>query len=86
MLRVSAQETMVCHNFISTQHNRSTPGSHNTGTEHAWWHCQEAMAGSAAGEQSHCWDNGVVCEQTQSTSTTESSSMRLPEESACIFF
>lgn len=51
------------------------------------WHCHKAMAGSAAGEQSHqLWDNGMVYELTQSTATIESSHMRLPEESACIFF
>lgn len=59
---------------------------HNIGSEHAWWHCHDPTAGAAAGEQSHCWDNGVVYEHTQSASTAESSHMRLPEKSACIFF
>lgn len=71
---------------ILYQHSRTeAPQDHNIGTECAWWHCHEATAGSAAGEQSHCWDNRVVHELTQTTFTIESSHMRLPEEK-CLYF
>lgn len=46
MPRVSVQETMVCHNFVSTQHDRSTPGS-----QHRHWTCLVALSRS----------NGRVC-------------------------
>lgn len=70
---------------ILYQHSTTqAPQDHSTGTEHARWHCHKTMPGSAAGEQSRCWDSGMVYELTQSTSTTDSSRMRLPQESACI--